>query len=115
MDIQTLDKAAALPIATATRVMDLRQYINSNPAYSNLKFLVLCTNKQPVSAAIASCNKNKESRYTDQLIAICSDEAYSGWKDEDVNTSRSRTKTFRKEDDEDDLNEGFYLSLLRDR
>ena len=44
LDIQTLDKAAALPIATATRVTDLRQYINSNLAYSNLKFLVLCTN-----------------------------------------------------------------------
>ena len=44
LDIQTLDKAAALPIAAATRVTDLRQYINSNLAYSNLKFLVLCTN-----------------------------------------------------------------------
>ena len=44
LDIQTLDKEAALPIATATRVTDLRQYINSNLAYSNLKFLVLCTN-----------------------------------------------------------------------
>ena len=44
LDIQTLDKAAALPIAAATRVTDLCQYINSNLAYSNLKFLVLCTN-----------------------------------------------------------------------
>ena len=44
LDIPTLDKAAALPIAAATRVTDLRQYINSNLAYSNLKFLVLCTN-----------------------------------------------------------------------
>ena len=44
LDIQTLDKAAALPIAAATLVTDLRQYINSNLAYSNLKFLVLCTN-----------------------------------------------------------------------
>ena len=43
-DIQTLDKAAALPIAAATRVTDLRQYINSNLAYSGLKFFVLCTN-----------------------------------------------------------------------
>jgi len=44
LDRQTLDKAAALPIAAATRVTDLCQYINSNLAYSNLKFLVLCTN-----------------------------------------------------------------------
>ena len=44
LDIQTLDKAAALPTAAATHVTDLRQYINSNLAYSNLKFLVLCTN-----------------------------------------------------------------------
>ena len=41
LDVQTLDKAAALPIATATRVTDLRHYINSNLAYSNLKFLGL--------------------------------------------------------------------------
>ena len=44
LDIPTLDKAAALPIAAATRVTDLRQYINSNLAYSGLKFFVLCTN-----------------------------------------------------------------------
>ena len=44
LDIQTLDKAAALPIAAATRVTDLRQYINSNLGYSGLKFFVLCTN-----------------------------------------------------------------------
>ena len=43
LDIQTLDKAAALPIAAATCVTDLRHYINSNLVYSNLKFLVLCT------------------------------------------------------------------------
>ena len=41
MDIKTLDKAAALPIAAATRVTDLRQYINSNLGYSNLKLLGL--------------------------------------------------------------------------
>ena len=44
LDIQTLDKAAALPIAAATPVTDLCQYINSNLAYSGLKFFVLCTN-----------------------------------------------------------------------
>ena len=52
LDVPTLDKAAVLPIAAATRVTDLRQYINSNLAYSGLKFFVLCTNQQPVSAAI---------------------------------------------------------------
>ena len=38
---------------------------------------------------------------------------FSGWRDEDANTSRSRTKTktFLEEDDEDDLNEGFYQPL----
>ena len=41
LDIPTLDKAAALPIAAATRVTDLSQYINSNLAYSGLKFFVL--------------------------------------------------------------------------
>ena len=43
-DIPTLDKAAALPITAATCLTDLRQYINSNLAYSGLKFFVLCTN-----------------------------------------------------------------------
>ena len=37
LDIPTLDKAAALPIAAATRVMALRQYINSNLVYYDLK------------------------------------------------------------------------------
>ena len=41
LDIKTLDKAAALPIAAATRVTDLRHYINSNLGYSNLKLLGL--------------------------------------------------------------------------
>ena len=44
LDIETLDIAAALAIAAATCVTDLRQYINNNLAYSNLKFLILCTN-----------------------------------------------------------------------
>ena len=39
---------------------------------------------------------------------------FSGWRDEDVNTSRSRTKTFLEEDDEDDLNEGFCLYSVID-
>ena len=43
LDIATLDIAAALAIATATRVTDLRQYINSDLGYSDLKFLSICT------------------------------------------------------------------------
>ena len=49
LDIPTLDKAAALPIAAATRVTDLRQYINSNLAYRGLNFFVLFTNKWLIS------------------------------------------------------------------
>ena len=41
LDIATLDKAAALPIATANRVTDLRQYINSDLGYSDLKIGLL--------------------------------------------------------------------------
>ena len=44
LDIATLDKAAALDVATATRVTDLRQYINSDLGYSDLKFSALYTN-----------------------------------------------------------------------
>ena len=35
--------AAALPIATSTPVTDLRQYINSDLGYNDLKFSVFCT------------------------------------------------------------------------
>ena len=38
LDIATLDKAAALPIATSTPVTNLRQYINSDLGYNDLKF-----------------------------------------------------------------------------
>ena len=34
---ETLDKAAALGLATATSLTDPRQYINSNLGFSNLK------------------------------------------------------------------------------
>ena len=34
----TLDKAAALALATATPLTDLRQYINSDLGYNDLKF-----------------------------------------------------------------------------
>ena len=37
LDIETLDKAAALDLATATPLTDLRQYINSNLVYYDLK------------------------------------------------------------------------------
>ena len=43
LDIATLDKAAALAIATAARVTDLRHYINSDLGYSDRKFLALFT------------------------------------------------------------------------
>ena len=38
LDIATLDIAAALAIATSTPVTDLRQYINSDLGYNDLKF-----------------------------------------------------------------------------
>ena len=37
LDIATLDKASALPIATSTLVTDLRHYINTNLVYNDLK------------------------------------------------------------------------------
>ena len=37
LGFETLDKAAALGLATATPLTDLRQYINSNLGFSNLK------------------------------------------------------------------------------
>ena len=38
LDIATLDIAAVLPIATSTPVTNLRQYINSDFGYNDLKF-----------------------------------------------------------------------------
>ena len=43
MDIATLDIAAALPIATSTLVAKLRQYINSDLGYNDLKIQPLCS------------------------------------------------------------------------
>ena len=43
MDIATLDIAAALPIATSTPVTNLRQYINSDLGYNDLKIQPLCS------------------------------------------------------------------------
>ena len=39
----TLDKAAALALATATPLTDLRQYINSDLGYSDLEICFLCS------------------------------------------------------------------------
>ena len=41
LDIETLDKAAALALATSRAVTDLRQYINSNLGFSDLKMCSL--------------------------------------------------------------------------
>ena len=38
-----MDIAAALPIATSTPVTNLRQYINSDLGYNDLKISVFCT------------------------------------------------------------------------
>ena len=46
----TLDKAAALGLATSRAVTDLRQYINSDLGYSDLKFLHLYTEIATVNA-----------------------------------------------------------------
>ena len=43
LDIATLDIAAALPIATSTSVTNLRQYINSDLGYNDLKIQPLCS------------------------------------------------------------------------
>ena len=43
LDIATLDIATALPIATSNPVTNLRQYINSDLGYNDLKFQLLCS------------------------------------------------------------------------
>ena len=43
MYIATLDKAAALPIATSSPVTSLHQFINSDLGYSDLKIQPLCS------------------------------------------------------------------------
>ena len=45
LGFETLDKGAALGLATATPLTDLRQYINSNLGFSNLKIRLLCSKK----------------------------------------------------------------------
>ena len=46
----TLDKAAALGLATATPSMDLRQYINSDLGYNDLQFRAFFTKIATVSS-----------------------------------------------------------------
>ena len=41
LDIETLDKAAALDLATSRAVTDLRQYINTNLGFGDLKICFL--------------------------------------------------------------------------
>ena len=55
----TLDKAAALGLATATPLTDLRQYINSNLGFSNLKIWLLYSKIAAVVVAKPSGHKNK--------------------------------------------------------
>ena len=52
LDIQTLDKAAALPIAAATGVTDLRQYINSNLVFRDLNYGLICSEIATVKVVI---------------------------------------------------------------
>ena len=58
MDITTLYIAAALPIATSTPVTNLRQYINSDLGYNDLKFQLLCSKIATVNSfevVISNC------------------------------------------------------------
>ena len=59
LGFETLDKAAALGLATATPLMDLRQYINSNLGFSNLKIWLLYSKIAAVVVAKPSGHKNK--------------------------------------------------------
>ena len=59
MGFETLDKAAALGLATATPLTDLRQYINSNLGFSNLKIWLLYSKIVAVVVAKPSGHKNK--------------------------------------------------------
>ena len=49
LDIETLEIAAALPIATSTPVTNLHQYINSDLGYNDLKIQPLCSKIAPVN------------------------------------------------------------------
>ena len=59
LGFETLDKAAALGLETATPLTDPRQYINSNLGFRNLKIWLLYSKIAAVVVAKPSGNKNK--------------------------------------------------------
>ena len=63
----TLDKAAALDLATVTPLTDLRQYINSDLGFSDLKIYFLYSKIATVVVA-----KARGWVYSDQVVAKCS-------------------------------------------
>ena len=71
MDIPTLDKAAALSIAAGTLVTGLRQYINSDLVFSDLKFLLLCSEIATVKVVIPSGPASYPANiaFSDHLVA----------------------------------------------
>ena len=62
----TLDKAAALALATATPLKDLRQYINSNRFNDHLVAIYIQT--LALAAALASIPLTEDSRYFQWLL-----------------------------------------------
>ena len=59
LGFETLDIAAALDLETATPLTELRQYINSNLGFRNLKIWLLYSKIAAVVVAKPSENKNK--------------------------------------------------------
>ena len=59
LGFETLDKAAALGLETATPLTDPRQYINSNLGFRNLKIWLLYSKIAAVVVSKPSGNKNK--------------------------------------------------------
>ena len=70
---ETLDKAAALGLATATPLTDLRQYINSDLGFSNLKMCFLPAAQRHGQVVL----KGMEDRGVNQLFQLfCSFNLY---------------------------------------
>ena len=63
LGFETLDKAAALGLETATPLTDPRQYINSNLGFRNLKIWLLYSKIAAVVVSKPSGNKNKCAVY----------------------------------------------------
>ena len=63
LGFETLDKAAALGLETATPLTDPRQYINSNLGFRNLKIWLLYSKIAAVVVSKSSGNKNKCAVY----------------------------------------------------